>query len=132
MVILLDASVLIEAERGSFDFKQFLDEHSDDAFALSAITASEMLHGIHRATTRHRARREAFVEGLLAQIPVLPFDLLAARIHARLWAEAASKGLSLGAHDLLIGAIALASGSLVATHDKRSFPKIPGLDIVLV
>lgn len=84
MVILLDASVLIEAERGSFDFEHFLDEHFDDEFALSAITASEMLHGVHRATTKHRARREAFVEGLLAQIPVLPFDFVAARIHARL------------------------------------------------
>ena len=132
MVILLDASVLIEAERGSFDLQQFLDEHSDDGFALSAITASEMLHGVHRATTRHKARREAFVEGLLAQIPVLPFDMVAARIHARLWAEAASKGLSLGAHDLLIGAIALATGCLVATRDRRSFPNISGLDVVLL
>ena len=132
MVILLDASVFIEAERGAFDFQHFLDEHLDDEFALSAITASEMLHGIHRATTKHRARREAFVEGLLAQLPVLPFDLVAARLHARLWAHAASKGLSLGAHDLLIGAIALATGCLVATRDRRSFPNIPGLDVLLV
>jgi predicted nucleic acid-binding protein len=63
---------------------------------------------------------------------VLPFDLVAARIHARLWADAASKGLSLGAHDLLIAAIALATGCLVATRDRRSFPNIPGLDVALL
>jgi hypothetical protein len=53
MVILLDASVLIEAERGSFDLRQFRDEHSDDGFALSAITASEMLHGVPTKLPQH-------------------------------------------------------------------------------
>ena len=53
MVILLDASVLIEAERGSFDLRQFRDEHSDDGFALSAITASEMLHGVPTKFPQH-------------------------------------------------------------------------------
>jgi hypothetical protein len=28
-------------------------------------SASELLHGVHRATPEHRARREAFVEGAI-------------------------------------------------------------------
>ena len=89
-----------------------------------------MLHGVHRATRKdHRAKREAFVERLLAYLPVLPFDLVTARIHARLWAELATKGISIGAHDLLISATALAVGAKVATRDLRSFPRIPGLSI---
>ena len=77
-----------------------------------------------------RARREAFVEQVLARLPVIPFDLGVARVHARIWAELAVKGINVGAHDLLIGATALATGSPVATRDTGSFPRIPGLDIV--
>lgn len=51
----------------------------DEEAAIAAITASELLHGVHRANAKHRARREAFVESVLAAIPVLDFDLLAAR-----------------------------------------------------
>jgi antitoxin (DNA-binding transcriptional repressor) of toxin-antitoxin stability system len=42
-------------------------------FALSAISASELLHGIYRAKTpAQRNRREAFVGNLLGRLPVLP------------------------------------------------------------
>ena len=49
----------------------------DEEVAIAAITASELLHGVHRAT-RSTARREAFVEAVLSVVPVLDFDLLAA------------------------------------------------------
>jgi predicted nucleic acid-binding protein len=97
---------------------------------MSAITASELLHGVHRAAPRAvKARREALVERLLATVNVVPFDEVIARVHARLWATLAGAGVSLGAHDLIIGATALSFGWSVATRDTRSFPKIPGLEI---
>ena len=43
---------------------------------MASITASELLHGVHRATAEHRARREAFVEAVLAAFPPFAFDLL--------------------------------------------------------
>ena len=36
--------------------------------AIAAITASELLHGVHRASAEHQARREAFVEAVLAVV----------------------------------------------------------------
>ena len=71
----------------------------DEEVAIAAITASELLHGVHRASATHRARREAFVESILAAVPVLDFDLLAARAHARLWADLAKAGSDVGPHD---------------------------------
>jgi tRNA(fMet)-specific endonuclease VapC len=131
MATLIDASVLIAAERGRLDWEAVIVDHAEAEVALAAITASELLHGVHRATSaRIRARREAFVEQALARLPVLPFDLVAARVHARVWADLAAKGISVGAHDLLIGATALATGGRVATRDARSFPRIPGLDLI--
>jgi tRNA(fMet)-specific endonuclease VapC len=130
-MILIDSSVLIAAERGHLDIVKFFKQHSDESFAISAVTASEILHGLHRGTAEKRVLREAFVEHMLQELPVLPFDIIAARIHARLWAELTQKGISLGAHDLLIGATALASGARVATRDERGFKRIPNLILLI-
>lgn len=131
MGALIDSSVLIAAERGALDLDSILREHRDTEFALSSMTASELLHGVHRANTEARkVKREAFVEALLSSLPVVSFDLVAARAHARLWAKLASKGDNVGQHDLIIGATAISRGLDVATRDTRSFPKIPGLSIL--
>lgn len=129
MAILIDASVLIAAERGALSLKDLL-EHAAEEVALAAITASELLHGVHRVTGARRASREAFVERLLAQVAIVPFDLVCARVHARLWADLSARGISAGAHDLLIAATAVATRAKVATRDKRSFPRIPGLTVL--
>lgn len=71
------------------------------------------------------------MESLLQHLPVLPFDLVAARIHARLWALLVSRGAQVGERDLLIAATALANGCVLVTRDKRSFPRIPGLVVDL-
>lgn len=127
---LIDSSVLIAAERGQLDLSVLRSGTEREEVAIAAVTASELLHGVFRAgTPARRAQREAFVERMLATFPVLPFDLTAARIHARLWAALASRGITVGAHDLLIAATALASGCTLAARDARSFPKIPGLSL---
>ena len=133
MGTLIDSSVLIASERRTLVLEDALGGHDEEPVGMAAITASELLHGVHRAATAaQRQGREAFVERLLAVLPVFPFDLETARIHASLWADLASKGASVGAHDLLIGATAIARGYRVATRDRRSFAKIPGLEVVVL
>jgi len=128
---LIDSSILIAAERGLLDLDARLDDHAEVDFAISAITAAELLRGVHRADTdARRGRREAYVEALLAGFPVLPFDSAAARMHARLSARAAADGVSLGAHDLIIAATALVKDLDVVTRDERSFPRIQGLSLL--
>jgi predicted nucleic acid-binding protein len=132
MGTLIDSSVLIAAERGNLEVREKLAGYPDEPVALAAISASELLHGVHRAASANqRTRRQAFVEQLLSAIPVISFDLVAARLHADLWARLAAKGVQVGAHDLLIAATALAAGYRVATRDERSFPRIPGLATVI-
>ena len=133
MGTLIDSSVLIAAERLTLDLDAAFGARGEEPVGIASITASELLHGVHRAaTTAQRQRRETFVERLLGVLPVFPFDLSTARIHASLWAGLASKGTSVGSHDLLIGATAIALGYHVATRDRRSFGKIPGLNVVVL
>jgi len=97
---------------------------------MSSITASELLHGVHRLRGASRARSEVLVERLLDRLPVVDFDLAAARVHAALSAELRSRGVAVGAHDLLIAATAVLLDYAVATRDLRSFPRIKGLKIL--
>ena len=90
------------------------------------------MRGVHRASPEHRARREIFVEGVLAAFPPIAFDLLAARAHARLWADLASAGIDVGAHDRLVAATAIAAGWRVGTANIRRFERISGLTVVAV
>ena len=76
------------------------------------------------------ARRELFVENILAIVPVAPFDLRVARAHARLRSRL-PRAAAVGAHDLIIAATAVALDFGVLTRDRRSFPRIPDLDVVL-
>lgn len=125
----IDSSVLIAAERGQLDLRAALSDHRDDSFAISAITASELLHGVLRTPARKRTSTEAFVEGLLRGLPVLPFDLLAAQVHARLWVDSVAKGRAIGERDLLIAATAVAHDCSVITRDERSFRWIAELAV---
>lgn len=127
MAALIDASVLIAIERGALSPDALASRYGDQDVALSVITASELLHGVERAQGAQRPQRQAFVENLLARLPILAFDLIAARAHAALWANLASRGVSAGERDLLIAATAIAHGGWVVTRDRRSFPRIPGL-----
>ncbi len=143
MGTLLDTTVFIELERGirCLPAATAMDEISKrleeqlgptEQVGIAAITASELLHGVHRATPEHRARREAFVEGVLAAFPPFAFDLLAARAHARLWAGLAIAGIDVGAHDRLVAATAITAGWRVGTANIRHFERIPGLDVVVI
>lgn len=74
MAALIDSSVLIAAERGQLDLGDLSTRYANEDVAISAVTASELLHGVHRAkTAAQRHRRQAFVEGLMAQLPVIAF-----------------------------------------------------------
>ncbi len=129
MGVLIDTSVLVELERSRAEVPA-LGRLGEEPSFLAAITASELLHGVHRADgAARRARRQAFVEALLDLLPVLPFDLTAARVHAGLWADLRGRGEMIGAHDLLIAATALARDLTVLTRNRREFERVEGLRV---
>ncbi len=130
MAVLIDASILIEAERGKLDLEPHVARRPDDESFLSVITASELLHGVHRAVQpEQRARRSAFVEGILERFPLLPVDLATARAHAQVWAELAKAGTLIGPHDLWLAATCLAHGLTMVTANLREFERVPGLQV---
>jgi len=128
--VLIDSSILIAYERGQIDLAaQTADRSGEEAF-LSVIAVSELLHGAHRAIDPAvQARRLAFVEGLLARLPLIEIDLAVARAHAGLWSALAQKGQMIGVHDSWIAATAIARDLTLATANVREFERVPGLKL---
>lgn len=130
MGVIFDTSVLIAIERGSLDIEGLVKGKENEAFGISAITVSELLHGVHRADSeKRRLKREAYVEKVIETFPVYPFDLSAARIYARIWAYLTKRGVTIGAHDLMIASTAISFGFSVMTSDMRDYGKIKGLKV---
>lgn len=130
MAVLIDTSVLVELERRRISLESAA---GDEERSISVVTASELLHGVHRAADPTiRMRRQAFVEHILASLQPIPITTHVARAHAEIWARLEAAGMLIAAHDLWIAATALAHGLRLATANVRHFERVPGLDVVAV
>jgi predicted nucleic acid-binding protein len=126
VALLIDTSVLVTLERQERTVA--LSKVDGESVFISAISASELLHGVERAADEaRRAKRQAFVERVLDSLPVLAFDLDVARVHARIWASLLRRGEVIGAHDLIIAATAVSRDLMVLTHNTREFSRVEGL-----
>jgi len=129
VAVLIDTDMLVELERGVVN-PTVENAIGDEDRAISVITVSELLHGVHRATGAQRTRRQAFVEHLLSGMRALEITEQIARVHADVWAQLAAKGQLIGAHDLWIAATALAHGMGIATGNTDEFQRVPGLRVI--
>ena len=59
----------------------------------------------------------------------LPFDDAAAEAYGRIRADLAIRGALIGPNDLLIAAIAVASGLTLVTHNTGEFSRVAGLPL---
>jgi tRNA(fMet)-specific endonuclease VapC len=133
--VVLDSSVVIEAERRRLNVAQFLQhivqKIGEREAAMSSITVAELVHGIYRAdTVERRDRRRAFLDELKATVPVYPVTGETAELAGRIGGESSAKGVTIPFDDLLIGTCALERGYAVATRNQRHFQAIPGLSLV--
>jgi tRNA(fMet)-specific endonuclease VapC len=123
--VILDTGVLIAIERGKLDVDAVLGV--DDA-AIAAITAMELLVGVERADQAHRQARAIRVEAILSSLPVEPYNVGVARVHARLAAEAMAKKRTRSANDMMIAATAASSSRVLLTTDSSAgFDQLTGV-----
>ena len=130
MGILIDSNVLIGLERKGADLSSRIRGREEEEVFISVISASELLHGVRRATSpKVRANRFAFVEAVLSSFPLLDIDLATARSHAELWSQLEQRGEMIGVHDSWLAATCLAHGLKFATLNVREFARVPGLKL---
>lgn len=128
MGVLIDTNILIQHEKGQINLAEKIKGREQEEFFISVITASELLHGVWRANdVAIRAKRQAFVEKILSNFPILTIDLTIARVHAQIWSDLKASGMMIGSHDSWIAATGLAHGLSVITANGREFSRVEGL-----
>ena len=125
--LLLDTTFLIDIERVDRDLDAWIDD--DDDVAMAAITVAELQVGVELASRQHREGRATFVQGVIETVPVLPYGIDTALVHAELLADTRRSGRPRGAHDLIIAATAKSSGRTVLSADPSGFEGLPGVDL---
>jgi tRNA(fMet)-specific endonuclease VapC len=125
--LLFDTTFLIDAERTGDELDDVID--NDDDVAIAAVTIAELRVGALLAKGRRKHARSAYVDDIMATIPVLAYDAEVAEAHAALLVEVRSQGKPRGAHDLIIAATARAFDRSVVSADRTAFRDLPGVEV---
>lgn len=126
--MILDTTVLVEAERGGNSLDDVIDDADD--VAIAAITVAELKVGVQLAKGRRRETRKRFVAAVLDAISIEPYELEVAEAHAALLAHVRRTGTPRGAHDLIIAATARARERQIVSLDRSGFAELPGAVLV--
>ena len=62
MAFLIDADVIIQAERKKLDLEAWLRAHPADEIKLAAITVAELWRSVERATGDRRDKRQKYLQ----------------------------------------------------------------------
>lgn len=129
MIYLLDTNVCVSYLRGTdrerlearLNATQFGD------IALCSVVKAELLYGAARSQqpVRNHAQLQRFFSGF----PSLSFDDEAAAAYGTIRTALEASGTPIGPNDLMIAAIALASGLVLVTHNLSEFNRVPGLRV---
>lgn len=125
--MILDTTVLVDAERGGDALSRRIDDADD--VAVAAITVAELRVGVQLAKGRRREKRERFVTAVLDTVSIESYDLEVAEAHAALLTHVRRKGTPRGAHDLIIAATARAQDRQVVSFDRGGFAELPGVSL---
>jgi tRNA(fMet)-specific endonuclease VapC len=128
--LILDTGVILRAERGDGGLARLL--RGDDDVTIAAVSLAELRFGVESAYDSRRARRQEFVDGVRALIPVEDYTSDVAVVHARLLAHVRREGKPRGAHDLIIAATAAATArTLVTTDGRAAIDDLPGVHAIV-
>jgi len=123
---LLDTNTCIRYLNGRpVSLRQRLQSLPPDEVAVCAPVKAELFYGAAKST--HSARTRAIQQAFLDPYVSLPFDDDAAQVYGLIRADLATRGTPIGPNDLLIAAIALATGLTLVTHNTREFSRVTGL-----
>ena len=125
VALILDTTLLVATERNRRRLDGMVAD--DDDVVIAAITAAELLAGVHLADEAHRQGRTAFADKVIDTIPTVDHDLDVARAHAALLAHTRSTGRPRGAHDLIITATARSTTRIVVSADATAFTDLPNV-----
>ena len=128
MTFMLDTNIIVYAKnnRPESVLKKLMKYRPED-MCVSAVTLAELEYGACKSS-RPEQNRLALLT-FLSRIPVVPFDVDAAREYGDIRADLTKKGTVIGANDLLIAAHARSLNLTLVTNKTREFERVEGLRV---
>ena len=128
MKYLLDTNVCVVHMRGKNALVlQRIGSHPPTDIVLCSVVVAELRYGAEGAT--NPPKEHAKVDTFVAQFVSLPLDDAAAAVYGRIRRDLESRGVVIGANDLLIAAVALDRDLTLVTHNTAEFSRISGLKL---
>lgn len=128
MKYLLDTNACVRYLSGrSEPLRRRLEAIGDTDIVLCSVVLAELCYGAAKSVSPQATLQ---MQGqFVSRFRSLPFDDAAARVYGPIRADLERSGTMIGANDLMIGAIAIANGLTVVTHNASEFNRIPGLQV---
>ncbi|WP_141385217.1 type II toxin-antitoxin system VapC family toxin [Nitrobacter winogradskyi] len=98
----------------------------EDNICTSIIVAAELRYGCAKSGSKRLLKA---VEDILSEIAVLPLDIPADAEYGGIRSELEAAGKPIGGNDLLIAALAYATGATIVTANVDEFTRIRGLKV---
>ena len=123
-MMLLDTDVCISLLRGNSSIAERIRASSSGA-SVCFMTAAELAYEAEKSG--HAAANRSLVERFLLTVPVIESERSSMRLFGKLKASLEAKGDRLADADLLIAAVAIDRGLILATGNLKHFMRIPEL-----
>jgi len=122
---LLDTNLCIDViKRRPRELLDTFNRHAGQ-MAISAITFSELLHGVEKSAAP--ARNLAAVEDFCSRLDLLAYGPKASLHYGQIRASLERSGTPIGVNDLHNAAHARSEGLTLVSNNLREFERVPGL-----
>jgi tRNA(fMet)-specific endonuclease VapC len=129
MKYMLDTNIIIKLSKGLSDnVKMKVNKNLGD-MAISSITLAELVYGNHKASKKMFSQNTLSLMKTIAPFTVLPYDDSCVNAYGEIRADLESRGMMIGAMDLLIASHAKSLDMTVVTNNIREFQRVKGLKI---
>lgn len=130
--LLLDTNIiseLVKAEPKSNVLKQF--QIYKNEIAIPSLVWHELRFGwLRMPDSKRKQSIGLFLHDVVSLLPILPYDTIAAKIHAEIRVEAHKSGKTLPFADGQIAAIAMSQGLSLVTRNTKDFEAIVGIRLI--
>jgi tRNA(fMet)-specific endonuclease VapC len=94
---------------------------------ISSITVAELEYGVYKSQQQEK-NRSALMQFLIP-LEIIEFDQAAATVYGKIRSDLESRGLVIGAMDMLIAAHALSLSVTLVSNNVREFSRIDNLSL---
>ncbi|HLI18122.1 MAG TPA: tRNA(fMet)-specific endonuclease VapC [Rhodanobacteraceae bacterium] len=124
---MLDTNICIFTIRNKPDAIRMAFNRHHTHMCISSVTVMELMYGVE--VSSQPQRNLANVEGFIARLDVLDYDVPAAAHTAQIRGELTKACTQIGPYDQMIAGHARSRGLVVVTNNTKEFKRVPGLRI---